>query len=221
VPKIGAHSQPKISHSERLTLELRLPKSHALEMKNSNDEQNIDSFLDLSAPSLSAQQVKQRNAQLAKAADAFAEALQADAFSARDQVVNEIFERLQVDAELTWKEHAQLSIGLCDIRTRDGLLRKLHDAPELRGQFMSHLIREVSRSQEEFTAPMATVYAGIAWLEGQTQVTRLAVDHALQIDSSYSLAQLLDIALRHNVPPSVWSSSLAAVSFDACLKGAA
>ena len=221
MPKIGAHSQPKISHSERLTLELRLPKSHALEMKNSNDEQNTDSFLDLSAPSLSAQQVKQRNAQLAKAADAFAEALQADAFSARDQVVNEIFERLQVDAELTWKEHAQLSIGLCDIRTRDGLLRKLHDAPELRGQFMSHLIREVSRSQEEFTAPMATVYAGIAWLEGQTQVTRLAVDHALQIDSSYSLAQLLDIALRHNVPPSVWSSSLAAVSFDACLKGAA
>ena len=195
--------------------------SHALEMKNSNDEQNTDSFLDLSAPSLSAQQVKQRNAQIAKAADAFAEAIQADAFSARDQVVNEIFERLQVDAELTWKEHAQLSIGLCDIRTRDGLLRKLHDAPELRGQFMSHLIREVSRSQEEFTAPMATVYAGIAWLEGQTQVTRLAVDHALQIDSSYSLAQLLDIALRHNVPPSVWSSSLAAVSFDACLKGAA
>ena len=221
MPKIGAHSQPKISHSERLTLELRLPMSHALEMKNSNDEQNTDSFLDLSAPSLSAQQVKQRNAQIAKAADAFAEAIQADAFSARDQVVNEIFERLQVDAELTWKEHAQLSIGLCDIRTRDGLLRKLHDAPELRGQFMSHLIREVSRSQEEFTAPMATVYAGIAWLEGQTQVTRLAVDHALQIDSSYSLAQLLDIALRHNVPPSVWSSSLAAVSFDACLKGAA
>jgi hypothetical protein len=192
-----------------------------LEMKNSNDEQNTDSFLDLSAPSLSAQQVKQRNAQIAKAADAFAEALQTDAFSARDQVVNEIFERLQVDAELTWKEHAQLSIGLCDIRTRDGLLRKLHDAPELRGQFMSHLIREVSRSQEEYTAPMATVYAGIAWLEGQTQVTRLAVDHAMQIDSSYSLAQLLDIALRHNVPPSVWSSSLAAVSFDACLKGAA
>ena len=86
---------------------------------------------------------------------------------------------------------------------------------------MSHLIREVSRSLEEFTAPLATVYAGIAWLEGQTQVTRLSVDHALQIDASSSHAQLLDIALRHNVPPSVWSSSLAAVSFDACLKGAA
>ena len=190
-------------------------------MKNSNDEQNPDSLLDLQAPSLSAQQVKQRNAQILKAANDFAEAIEADAFSARENLVQEIFERLQVDKDLTWKEHAKLSVGLCDIRTRDGLLRKLHDAPELRGQFLSHLIREVSRSTQEFTAPLATVYAGIAWLEGQTELTRLAVEHALQIDSSYSLAQLLDIALRHNVPPSVWSSSLAAVSFDACLKGAA
>ena len=195
--------------------------SQALEMKNSHDEQNSDSFFDLQAPSLSAQQVKQRNAQILKAANDFSEAIDANAFSARESLVQEIFERLQIDKDLTWREHAKLSIGLCDIRTRDGLLRKLHDAPELRGQFLSHLIREVSRSTHEFTAPLATVYAGIAWLEGQTQLTRLAVDHALQIDATYSLAQLLDIALRHNVPPSVWSSSLAAVSFDACLKGAA
>jgi hypothetical protein len=192
-----------------------------LEMKNSNDEQNPDSLIDLKAPSLSAQQIKQRNAQIFKAANAFAEAVEVDAFTTRGNLVQAIFDRLQVDKNLTWKEHAQLSIGLCDIRTRDGLLRRLHDAPELRSQFLSHLIREVARSTQEFTAPIATVYAGIAWLEGQAQLTRLAVDYALQIDASYSLAQLLDIALRHNVPPSVWSSSLAAVSFDACLKGAA
>jgi hypothetical protein len=97
----------------------------------------------------------------------------------------------------------------------------IHDSPEIRGQFLTHLLRELVRSQEEFVAPLATVYAGIAWLEGQVEATRSAVDHALNIDSTYSLAQLLDIALRHNVPPNVWSSSLAAVSFDACLKGAA
>ena len=192
-----------------------------LGLNNSNEEQNADSSLGLQAPSLSAQQVKQRNTQISKAANDFAEAIEADGFHARNHLVQQIFERLQVDRDLTWKEHAQLSIGLCDVRTRDGLLRKLHDSPELRGQFLSHLIREISRSNEEFTAPLATVYAGIAWLDGQTQVTRLAVDHALQIDATYSLAQLLDIALRHNVPPAVWSSSLAAVSFDACLKGAA
>jgi hypothetical protein len=195
--------------------------SQALEMKNSNDEQDPESLPDLNAHSLSAQQVKQRNSQILKSANDFAEALENDAFSTRGNLVQEIFDRLQIDKDLTWKEHAQLSIGLCDIRTRDGLLRRLHDAPDLRGKFLSHLIREVARSAQEFTAPIATVYAGIAWLEGQTKLTRLAVDHALQIDASYSLAQLLDIALRHNVPPTVWSSSLAAVSFDACLKGAA
>lgn len=190
-------------------------------MNSETDEQISDQSLGLQAPSLSAKQEKQRNAQILVTAKAFAEAIGTEAYVARDRLVSAIFERLQVEEELTWQEHAQLCVGLSDIRTRDGLLRRLHDAPELRGQFQSHLIREVSRAQQEFVAPLTTVYAGLAWLEGQSQLTRLAVDHALKIDSSYSLAQLLDIALRHDVPSTVWSSSLAAVSFDACLKGAA
>ena len=195
--------------------------SQAVAMENTTDEQTAETLLDPQASSLSAKQEKQRNTQIIKAARDFAEAIATDAFAARSDQVAKIFERLQDETDLNWQEHAQLSVGLCDIRTRDGLLRMLHDAPELRGQFQAHLIREVARSQQEFIAPLATVYAGIAWLEGQTQMTRLAIDHALEIDSSYSLAQLLDIALRHNVPPTVWSSSLAAVGFDACLKGAA
>lgn len=190
-------------------------------MEKTNDEQTADSFIDLQAPSLSAQQVKQRDQQIAKTSKVFAQAVVADAFSARRDLATRIFQRLQESADLTWREHAELSIGLCDIRTRDGLLRMLHDSPELREQFQTHLNREVTRSQEEFIAPIATVFAGISWLSGQTDITKLAVKHALDIDSSYSLAQLLDIALRHNVPPTVWSSSLAAVSFEACLQGAA
>jgi len=156
-----------------------------------------------------------------KVATAFAQAVAKDAYSARSALVAALFDRLQDEKDFSWHEHAQLCVGLNDIRARDGLLRMLHDTPELRGQFLSHLIREVARSQQDFVAALATVYAGIAWLEGETELTRLAVDHALQIDATYSLAQLLDIALRHNVPPAVWSSSLGAVSFDACLKGAA
>jgi len=190
-------------------------------MKNTTDEQTAETLLVPQASSLSAKQEKQRNTQIIKAARDFAETIATDAFAARSDQVAKIFERLQDETDLNWQEHAQLSVGLCDIRTRDGLLRMLHDAPELRGQFQAHLIREVARSQQEFVAPIATVYAGIAWLEGQTQVTRMAIDHALEVDAGYSLAQLLDIALRHNVPPTVWSSSLAAVGFDACLKGAA
>lgn len=190
-------------------------------MNESTNEQNTEFELALQAPSLRAQQVKQRDSQITKVANAFAQAVTKDALLARGELVSKIFARLQAEKDLTWPEHAQLAVGLCDIRTRDGLLRMLHDAPELREQFQSHLIREVARAKDEFVAPLATVYAGIAWLEGHTDLTRLAVDHALHMDSTYSLAQLLDIALRHNVPPAVWSSSLAAVSFDACLKGAA
>ena len=190
-------------------------------MKNKTEEQIQDQVLDLGKHTLSADQVEQRDTQILSIAKAFTEAIAVDAYQARDQLVSEMFARLQLAKELSWQEHAQLCIGLNDIRTRDGLLRMLHDAPELRSQFQSHLIREVTRAQQDFAAPLATVYAGIAWLEGERQLTRLAVDHALKIDSSYSLAQLLDIALRHDVPASVWSSSLAAVSFDACLKGAA
>lgn len=190
-------------------------------MQKTNDEQIAESKLDLQAPSLSAKQVKQRNNMLVAAANAFAEAIDKDAFAARGDLADKVFDRLLIETELTWQEHAQLCVAICDIRTRDGLLRKFHDSPESRGLFQSHIFRELLRSQEESAAALATVYAGISWLEGQTEVTRQAVDHALAIDSSYSLAQLLDIALRHNVPSAVWSSSLAAVSFDACLKGAA
>lgn len=190
-------------------------------MENQTDEQTAEFLLDSQAPLLSAQQEKRRNTQIVKLAREFAEAIATDAFEARGNLVAKIFRRLQNEADLNWQEHAQLCVGLCDIRARDGLLRMLHDAPELQGQFQSHLIREVARSQLEFVAPLATVYAGISWLQGQTQMTRLAIDHALEIDSTYSLAQLLDIALRHNVPSTVWSASLAAVGFDACLKGAA
>jgi hypothetical protein len=208
-------------HNEFRSLEWQLRITQAVAMKNNDDEQNAETLLDLQATSLSAKQSQQRDKQLSTAAKLFAEAVSADALAARGKLVETIFDRLQDEADLTWQEHAQLCIGLCDIRTRDGLLRMLHDSPEFRNQFQSHLIREVAKSQQEFVAPLATVLAGIAWLEGQTEVTRMAVDHALKTDSTYSLAQLLDIALRHDVPPTVWSSSLAAVSFDACLKGAA
>ena len=170
---------------------------------------------------LSAEQTDLRDAQVELATKQFAEKVAKDPFTARNELVNGVFERLLVTADLGWREHAELCIAICDIRARDGLLRMLHDRPEVRSDFQAHLIREVARSQQEFTASLATVYAGISWLDGKTELTRLAVDRALEIDPSYSLAQLLDIALRHNVPSSVWSSSLAAVSFDACLKGAA
>jgi len=190
-------------------------------MEKTISETTTEVLIELPAPMLSAKQASQRKAALLAIIESFTQAIEKDAFTARGELAETIFRRLQTDEDLSWHEHAQLCVGLCDIRTRDGLLRMLHDAPELRSIFQSHLLRELARSDNQYAAALATVYAGISWLEGQEQLTRLAIDHALRIDATYSLAQLLDIALRHNVPPTVWSASLAAVSFDACLRGAA
>jgi hypothetical protein len=190
-------------------------------MKNNNKQQATSDRLNLQTLTLDSEQEKLRTAQIDQAIKQFSEALIKDSFLTRDELANQVFDRLQIQSELNWQEHAQTCVAISDIRTRDGLLRIIHDHPEAREDLRAHLIREVARAQQEFVAPLATVFAGISWLDGHHEVTRLAVDRALEVDPAYSLAQLLDIALRHNVPASVWSSSLAAVSFDACLKGAA
>jgi hypothetical protein len=53
------------------------------------------------------------------------------------------------------------------------------------------------------------------------ELTRNSLDQALLADPTYSLARLLDVALTHGVPAKVWADSLAAVSPQQCLSGAA
>ena len=190
-------------------------------MKNETKQEPASEQLKLQTLSMDSEQENLQAVQIDQATKQFAEALTKDSFLARDELAKKVFERIQIPSELNWQEHAQLCVAICDIRTRDGLLRILHDHPEAREDFRAHLVRDVTRAQQAFVAALATVFAGISWLDGHHEETRLAVDRALEVDPTYSLAQLLDIALRHNVPASVWSSSLAAVSFDACLKGAA
>ena len=167
------------------------------------------------------QQLELREQALTKATQKFAKTLAKSAMATRKDLVNEVFGRLSNAADFNWADHAKLCVALCDIRTRDGLLRILHDEVELRPQVCDHLAREIARAGKPWVAPLATVFGGIVWLAGFPDQTRTAIDQALEADPSYSLAQLLDIALRHNVPASIWSASLEAVSFQACLKGAA
>ena len=182
-------------------------------------DQGLDLGIEIQA--LTKSQILARSKAVQAAAESFANELSSDSFAARAALVGLVFDRWQVNEPMTWDEHGQLCIALCDIRTRDGLLRRLHDAAELRGQVRDHLLREIGRAHQEWIPPLATVFGGVAWLDGDGDITRVAIDRALEIDPAYSLARLLDIALRHNVPATVWSASLAAVIFDACIKGAA
>jgi hypothetical protein len=109
---------------------------------------------------------------------------------------------------------------LVQIRIRDAVLRFAFDNPELRetmANTLGKLIDDTSIGNVRVTA--TTLKAGILWLDGKQDETIALVNSALQIKSDYSLAQLLDVALRHNVPSSVWAQSLENVSLDACLMG--
>ena len=181
----------------------------------------IDPQSSLNSAMLNEKQLALRKAELTKVTTNFTKSLSQNALSARNGLVSLVFNQLFEVPNFSWAHHANLCIALGDIRTRDGLLRKLHDEIGLRAQVCEHLAREVARAEKPWVAPLATVLGGIVWLAGFPEQTRVAIDRALDCDPSYSLALLLDIALRHNVPASVWSASLEAVSFEACLKGAA
>ncbi len=188
---------------------------------NQHDESVADLLIDLNSGPLADEQMTMREQAIIKVAEKFAKSLAKNALATRTDYVDQVFTRLGDDLIFTWPEHARLCVALGDIRTRDGLLRKLHDESKLRPQVCRHLTREIVRAGEPWVSALATVFGGIVWLAGYPDQTRIAIDRALECDPSYSLALLLDIALRHNVPASVWSASLEAVSFEACLKGAA
>lgn len=116
---------------------------------------------------------------------------------------------------------ARLCVALSDIHVRDALLRSAYDVPGLRSKIRIALHENLHRVPKDYVAPLATVLAGCAWLDGNGVLSNAAIARALEDDSEYSLAQLLDRALTHGVPPHVWAESLAAVSMDKCLAGAA
>ena len=137
------------------------------------------------------------------------------------ELVDVIFLELSKSNHTNFKHVARCAVGLQNIRVRDGLLRQIYDHPEIRSSVRANLIDIVSLVPAAYIAACATVLAGCAWLDGNGALARIATDTALEADSTYSLARLLDTALSHGIPPRVWSESLAAVSYEDCLAGAA
>ncbi len=148
-------------------------------------------------------------------------ALNASQTFVRDEWVTRAFSLMCTDVQLEWDDIAVIAIVIDDIRMRDGLLRRCFDDSASRAATLENLRFALRRVASSHIAGISTVLAGIAWLDGNTLLTQIALDRALEEDPSYSLAHLLQLALTHNVPPSVWSDSLEAVSYDQCLLGAA
>lgn len=128
---------------------------------------------------------------------------------------------LTAPAPHTWEQRMVAYNALRDFRLRDALLRHLLDHDDQRVPVRSGLFGLAPYAPHDAQAPVATTLAGCAWLDGNGALAQIAIERALDADPGYSLARLLDRALRHGVPPSVWADSLSAVTVDECLAGAA
>lgn len=139
-------------------------------------------------------------------------------FEIRRALLAELLDGLQGDNAL------EVAGSLQDIRVRDGFLRSVHDlhkageTDEIRA-ILDGLLFVASNSLGTVRNSAMACFGGICWLSGDGEPLRAVL--ASDGWGDYSLLQLLDIATRHNVPSSVWGSSLEAVSLEACLQGAA
>jgi hypothetical protein len=142
-----------------------------------------------------------------------------DMLAQRKKLLSQLLDGLQSETPL------DVAAILQDIRVRDGFLRSVHDIYNS-GEFetvqaiLDGLLFVASKSLGTVRQSAMACFGGISWIAGDNGDALRAV---LGSDwgGEYSLLQLLDIALRHNVPSSVWSSSLMAVSLEKCLVGAA
>lgn len=126
--------------------------------------------------------------------------------------------KIKVKPEL---ESSQILDAIIQIPIRDGILRYLFDHPEHRAIAGHNLNLLLDNCVNHERATVATVLAGCLWLDEKHDETRAALDYALEADSTYSLARLLDVALKHGIPAQVWADSLNAVTPEQCISGAA
>jgi hypothetical protein len=146
---------------------------------------------------------------------------QEDLFEWRDKTVVAVMALLGGSEVEDWELVAQVCSALADIRTRDGVLRRILENKDLRPLVTTNLVRVFRAAPAKYRPAIATVVAGTAWLDGNEELARHSIDVALREDQGYSLARLLDTALVHGVPHRVWVESLTAVGYDKCLAGAA
>jgi hypothetical protein len=148
-----------------------------------------------------------------------------DLYGYRDTVVTEVMtlltQSMDEGSSDFWSGAASVGKALHDIRTRDGVLRRILDDTHHREIISKNLVCLYRTAPIEYRPAIATVFAGARWLEGDRIATRHAIDIALDENPDYSLARLLDTALIHAVPHRVWIDSLTAVPYEKCLAGAA
>ena len=100
---------------------------------------------------------------------------------------------------------AVTELGLTDVRVRDTVLWEMaRMSPTAVRAFAEHLRCAVRGARPSRVAPVATCAAAGSWLMGDGARAATAVTVALGARPDYSLALLIDSALRSGVSPAVW-----------------
>ncbi|MFG1888099.1 DUF4192 domain-containing protein [Micromonospora sp. NPDC049051] len=127
------------------------------------------------------------------------EAGQAGLIRAGDDIVRTTFARYADGHVLTDDELAWLTVLLSTPAIRDAAWRATDNLP-----WHVDLWADVTRrAHPPLVAPPASLLAFAAWRCGDGALACVAVDRALAADPGYTLAQLIDEALRAGLPPSV------------------
>lgn len=118
------------------------------------------------------------------------------------QLFTEAVERFAVPPVpvLADDEAARLIAALDDVQVRDAVASWGANGAAAP---LVDLLRELARrTPPPFDAPITTTLAWVAYQEGDCTLAMVALDRALATDPAYSMARLLDEAVRRQVPPS-------------------
>lgn len=122
------------------------------------------------------------------------------------------------EQSLTDAQTIELVHALQDIRVRDCVLWSLAQAPDVRA-VAPLFLQALRAAPEEYVPAVACCAAVSVWLTGDGARANMALQRALMADQHYSLAILLDLALRAALPPGRWVAMMAGLSEDDCRHG--
>ena len=108
-------------------------------------------------------------------------------------------------------------MSLRDVAVRDTVLWDLLSlGPESWAAAVPRLSTLVSEAPVEHLAPGATLLAILRWQMGDGTRASIAIDRALQAESTYSLAQLISCALEAGLPPHEWRAGVLEMPRETC-----
>lgn len=151
----------------------------------------------------------------------------------RDQIIESILDIRNV-SDASEDQCLSLLVGMTDIRVRDTIMWELTTNNHGLGNLMTACYKatrltddenavincnDESISVKDTIAPLYTFIAIQYWLKEDTEYARKFLDHGLESDPSYTLANLIDKALIDEMPFTFWKKVMNGLSRDECRFG--